>query len=84
MAQCVEVIQDGINDGMLQVSSAACDFVLVTQSELETLTETGLVSTLNTLFAFDLETFGLIHATCLATFVTAHSIGWVVRLLGKT
>ncbi|WP_257221044.1 hypothetical protein [Pseudoalteromonas ruthenica] len=84
MAQCVEVIQDGINDGLLQVSSSACDYVLVTQSELQTLSDMSLVNTLNALFAFDLETFGLIHATCLATFVTAHGVGWVVRLLGKT
>lgn len=79
--QCVEVTQAG---SLIVSSSGACDFVLLTQQDYNALQLDGLVNLLNELFAFDLATFGLIHAAALTAFFVGHSIGRIVRTMGKS
>ncbi|KZN58416.1 hypothetical protein [Pseudoalteromonas luteoviolacea] len=80
--QCVTSTQSGA----LYISndSAVCDYVLITQAELQSLQLNGVIDTLNTLFAFDLADFGLITTAGLTAFVTAHAVGRIVRTMGKS
>lgn len=80
MAQCVSIQPDQT----LKAVNGVCDFVIVTHAEFEQIQQHGLVNVLNELFAFDLATFGLINSAALVAFITAHCIGRVVRLMGKT
>ena len=80
MAQCVSIQPDQT----LKVVNGVCDFVMVTQAEFEQLQQQNLVNVLNELFAFDLPTFGLINTAALVAFISAHCIGRIVRLMGKT
>lgn len=80
MSQCVAIQPDQT----LKAVTGVCDFVIVTQAEFLELQQHGLVNVLNELFAFDLPTFGLINSAALVAFITAHCIGRVVRLMGKT
>lgn len=80
MAQCVAIQPDQT----LKVVSDVCDFVIVTHAEFEQIQQHGLANVLNELFAFDLPTFGLINTAALVAFISAHCIGRIVRLMGKT
>ncbi|MBB1407517.1 hypothetical protein H5079_18120 [Pseudoalteromonas sp. SG44-5] len=80
MSQCVAIQPDQT----LKAVTGVCDFVVVTQAEFLELQQHGLVNVLNELFAFDLATFGLINSAALVAFITAHCIGRVVRVMGKT
>ena len=80
MAQCVAIQPDQT----LKVVNGVCDFVIVTHAEFEQIQQHGLVNVLNELFAFDLATFGLINSAALVAFISAHCIGRIVRLMGKT
>lgn len=80
MSQCVAIQPDQT----LKIANGICDFVIVTQAEFEQIQQHGLVNVLNELFAFDLATFGLINTAALVAFITAHCIGRVVRVMGKT
>lgn len=80
MSQCVTIQPDQT----LKAATGVCDFVIVTHAEFEQIQQHGLVNVLNELFAFDLATFGLINSAALVAFITAHCIGRVVRLMGKT
>ena len=80
MSQCVAIQPDQT----LKAVTGVCDFVMVTQAEFLELQQHGLVNVLNDLFAFDLATFGLINSAALVAFITAHCIGRVVRVMGKT
>ncbi|MGO2348810.1 hypothetical protein [Pseudoalteromonas nigrifaciens] len=80
MSQCVAIQPDQT----LKAVTGVCDFVIVTQAEFLELQQHGLVNVLNELFAFDLATFGLINSAALVAFITAHCIGRVVRVMGKT
>lgn len=80
MSQCVSIQPDQT----LKAVTGVCDFVMVTQAEFLELQQHGLVNVLNELFAFDLATFGLINTAALVAFITAHCIGRVVRVMGKT
>ncbi|MFY8351493.1 hypothetical protein AAEU29_13215 [Pseudoalteromonas sp. SSM20] len=77
--QCVTILQDGT----LQASSTSCDFVIVTHEEYLNLGMQGLANLLTELFAFDLATFSMINASCFVAFIVGHSIGRVVRTMGK-
>lgn len=79
--QCVSISQSGT---LTATDSAVCDYVLLTQTEFNSLQLNGLVDTLNDLFAFDLATFGLINTAALTAFFTAHAIGRIVRTMGKS
>tara|TARA_B100002049_G_scaffold237147_1_gene226413 strand:+ start:1861 stop:2106 length:246 start_codon:yes stop_codon:yes gene_type:complete len=81
MTQCVIV---NAKNTLEAATGSDCDFVLVTQAEFLELQQHGLVNVLNELFAFDLATFGLINTAALVAFITAHCIGRVVRVMGKT
>lgn len=78
--QCISINQDGTLTAIAQT----CDYVLITQAELQQIQQTGLVNVLNELFAFDLATFGLINTAAFVAFITAHTIGRIVRTMGKT
>lgn len=80
MSQCVAIQPDQT----LKAVTGVCDFVIVTQAEFLELQQHGLVNVLNELFAFDLATFGLINSAAFVAFITAHCIGRVVRVMGKT
>lgn len=80
MSQCVAIQPDQT----LKAVTGVCDFVMVTQAEFLELQQHGLVNVLNELFTFDLATFGLINSAALVAFITAHCIGRVVRVMGKT
>jgi len=80
MSQCVAIQADQT----LKAVTGVCDFVLVTQSEFLEIQQHGLVNVLNELFAFDLATFGLINTAALVAFITAHIVGRIVRIMGKT
>jgi len=80
MSQCVAIQPDQT----LKISNGVCDFVIVTHAEFEQIQQHGLVNVLNELFTFDLATFGLINTAALVAFITAHCIGRVVRVMGKT
>lgn len=79
MAQCVAIQPDNT----LAVSNTVCDFVIVTQQEYQNLGMQGLADLLTELFAFDLATFSFINASCFVAFIVGHSIGRVVRAMGK-
>lgn len=79
MSQCVAIQPDQT----LKAVTGVCDFVMVTQAEFLELQQHGLVNVLNELFAFDLATFGLINTAALVAFITAHSLGRGVRVMGK-
>ncbi|ALQ10377.1 MULTISPECIES: hypothetical protein [Pseudoalteromonas] len=80
MSQCVAIQPDQT----LKAVTGVCDFVMVTQAEFLELQQHGLVNVLNELFAFSLADFGLINTAALVAFITAHCIGRVVRVMGKT
>tara|TARA_B100001059_G_scaffold25531_1_gene20510 strand:- start:3128 stop:3370 length:243 start_codon:yes stop_codon:yes gene_type:complete len=80
MAQCVAIQPDQT----LKVVNGVCDFVIVTHAEFEQIQQHGLATVLNELFAFDLPTFGLINTAALVAFISAHCIGRIARLMGKT
>ncbi|MDK1285954.1 hypothetical protein [Pseudoalteromonas umbrosa] len=79
--QCVTTSQSGA----LYISndSAGCDYVLITQAELQSLQLNGVIDTLNQLFAFDLEVFSIINGGMLVAFFTGHAIGRIARTMGK-
>ena len=77
--QCVTVLQDGT----LQASNTACDFVIVTQEEYLNLGMQGLANLLTELFAFDLAIFSLVSSGLAVAFVSFHGLGRVVRAMGK-
>ena len=79
MSQCVAIQPDQT----LKAVTGVCDFVMVTQAEFLELQQHGLVNVLNELFAFDLATFGLINTEALVAFITGHSLGRGVRVMGK-
>ncbi|MBQ4852838.1 hypothetical protein [Pseudoalteromonas sp. MMG012] len=79
--QCVSISDNG---ALTAIDSAVCDYVLLTQTELNSLQSNNLVSALNELFAFDTATFALINSSALVAFITAHCIGRIVRVMGKT
>lgn len=81
MAQCVAVQPDGAL--VASQSQELCDYVLLTNAELQQLSDTSLVNTLTELFAFDAQLFAAVHAWALATFILAHGVGRTVRTLGK-
>jgi len=81
MTQCVII---NSKNTLKAVSGTECDYVIVSQAEFLELQQNGLVNVLNELFAFDLATFGLINTAALVAFITAHCIGRVVRVMGKT
>jgi hypothetical protein len=80
MSQCVSITESN----QLIVSGTTCDYVLLTQTELTVIQNAGLQETLNSLFEFSVEDFGLIHTALIVAFIVGHSAGRVARLLGKT
>lgn len=76
------------NDGFLKATSeSTCtDFVLLTPTELSDLQSGSLQQmeqTLNLLFAFDYEVFGIIELALILAFLNSHFAGRIVRWLGK-
>ncbi|ATD10254.1 hypothetical protein SIO17_24120 [Pseudoalteromonas piscicida] len=79
--QCVTITESG---QLIATTQPACEYVLLTQAQLTHLQFDGLVNTLNELFAFDTPMFGLINAAALTAFFVGHSIGRIVRTIGKS
>ncbi|WP_440053029.1 hypothetical protein ACSLBF_20325 (plasmid) [Pseudoalteromonas sp. T1lg65] len=79
--QCVIISESG---QLIAATAETCEYVLLTTEQVTQIQLNGLVDTLNELFQFDLATFGLINAAALTAFFTAHSIGRIVRVMGKT
>jgi len=80
------VVLDG--DGFLKATTetTCTDFVLLNPVEFENLQSGSLQQmeqTLNLLFAFDYEVFGIIEGALILAFLTSHYAGRMVRWLGK-
>lgn len=71
--------------------SQCSEFVVMGKNEYTTLVNNtnpdpyaNITATLINLFEFSVEDFAFFNAICLIGFITTHSVGRVVRYLGKT
>ncbi|WP_042149483.1 MULTISPECIES: hypothetical protein [unclassified Pseudoalteromonas] len=84
MPKCVALDSNGF---LKATSETTCtDFVLMTPTELTQLQSGSLQQmqeTLNLLFAFDYELFGIIELALILAFLNSHFAGRIVRWLGK-
>ena len=82
MAQCVEIIDGNV----VATDSGACSYVLVSMQELNDLqatNATNLIQIMNDYFAFDAALFGQMLTTCLVTFITGLTAGFIYKKLSR-
>ncbi|PHR81621.1 MAG: hypothetical protein COA59_15575 [Colwellia sp.] len=58
------------------------EFLLLTQSEFDSSSVAQILSTLESLFGFDLATFGIVHGSMMLAFLGGHFTGRMVKYLG--
>ncbi len=78
-----------LNNGNLRIDSTSVEtcpsgLVLLDKTEYDQIKASNLTATLLDLFEFSVEDFAYFNAICLIGFISGHSIGRVLRLLGKT
>jgi len=68
----------------VSVESCPSGLILLSKSEYDAINQDGVIATLTDLFEFSGEDFAYFNAICLIGFIAGHSIGRVLRVLGKT
>ncbi len=80
--QCVLVNPDG--SLIADLSGSNCQFVLLTPQEYQDASSQQLIQTLNDLFEFNFELFAEMNGFLLVSFLIAHGLGRVTRIMGKS
>lgn len=81
---CVYENRGTIRTNFETAETCTTDMILLTKAEYDAVTQEGISATLISLFEFSVEDFALFNAICLIGFITTHSVGRVVRYMGKT
>lgn len=84
-AYCVRELSNGnLRLDSTSVETCPSGMVLLSKSDYDATNIDSIVATLKDLFEFSVDDFALFNAICLVGFISGHSIGRVVRVLGKS
>lgn len=78
MALCVQADESGY-----LIQSQVCDYVLLSQDEYSAFTVENIISMLQLYFEFDVALAGQLSGAFCLTFFAGHSVGRMVRIMGK-
>lgn len=81
---CVEEVRGKIKMTNMPVDQCTTGMIILSKTEYDAIRQDGIIATLKSLFEFSVEDFALFNAICLIGFITTHSVGRVVRYMGKT
>jgi len=79
-------VVDGNGFVRTTAETVCTEFQLLSLEEVNAFSDNSLaevVNTLNSLFSFDLEMFGVIHGTIMVAFIVGHGAGRMVKSLNK-
>ncbi|QTE84360.1 phage upper tail fiber protein [Shewanella algae] len=80
MANCVEFDPNGY---LVQSASGVCDLVVMTQAEYDALSVENIIGLMQHYFEFDVALASQLSAWYCVTFIGAHALGRMVKLMGK-